>query len=67
MWTEVSTEWNDETKFHLLTLISETALHELVSDEALGNLKLYKYSSVDKSYISHYILRHYVRDPDTSS
>lgn len=47
----------------MLTSDPETALHELVSDEALGNLKLYKYSSVDKSYISHYILRHYVSIP----
>jgi len=26
-------------------------------------LKSYKYSSVDKSFISNYILRHYVRTP----
>lgn len=31
-----------------------------LSEEALMNLKSYKYSSVDKSFISHYILRHYV-------
>ncbi|KAJ9648426.1 hypothetical protein H2199_001281 [Coniosporium tulheliwenetii] len=33
--------------------------YECVSDEALAHLKTYKYSGVDKSYISHYILRHY--------
>lgn len=31
-----------------------------LSEEALVHLKSYKYSSVDKSLISHYILRHYV-------
>lgn len=31
-----------------------------LSEEALIHLKSYKYSSVDKSWISHYILRHYV-------
>ena len=35
--------------------------HECISEEALVHLKSYKYSSVDKSLISHYILRHYVR------
>ena len=39
----------------------ETAAHECVSDEALSHLKAYKYSSVDKSLISRYILKHYVR------
>jgi ethanolaminephosphotransferase len=38
----------------------ETAAHECVSDEALSHLKTYKYSSVDKSLISRYILKHYV-------
>ncbi|KAK9764743.1 hypothetical protein K7432_007524 [Basidiobolus ranarum] len=32
---------------------------EYVSDEALSNLRLYKYAAIDKSYLSHYILRHY--------
>ena len=36
---------------------------EGLSDEALMPLKSYKYSSVDKSFISNYILRHYVRTP----
>jgi ethanolaminephosphotransferase len=30
-----------------------------LSESALHNLKSYKYSSVDKSYLSYYILRHY--------
>src|SRR5215469_10622012 len=30
-----------------------------LSDDALRHLKAYKYSSVDKSYLSRYILRHY--------
>ncbi|KAI9760064.1 MAG: hypothetical protein M4579_001897 [Chaenotheca gracillima] len=38
---------------------SNTAAHEFVSDEALSNLKYYKYSSVDKSLTSRYILKHY--------
>ena len=38
-----------------------TAAHECVSEEALVHLKSYKYSSVDKSLISKYILQHYVR------
>ncbi len=37
-----------------------------LSDEALAYLKTYKYQSVDKSWISNHILRHYVRLlPDT--
>lgn len=38
-----------------------TAVHECVCDDALVHLKSYKYSSVDKSLISRYILKHYVR------
>ncbi|KIV89528.1 hypothetical protein PV10_06921 [Exophiala mesophila] len=30
-----------------------------LSDAAMANLKQYKYQSVDKSYVSNYILRHY--------
>jgi hypothetical protein len=37
-----------------------SAAAECVSDEALVHLKSYKYSSVDKSLISNYILKHYV-------
>ncbi|KAJ8101878.1 CDP-alcohol phosphatidyltransferase-domain-containing protein [Lipomyces tetrasporus] len=32
---------------------------ELIDSETLSHLRSYKYSSVDKSYISNYILRHY--------
>ena len=42
---------------------SGTAAHECVSEDALVHLKSYKYSSVDKSLISKYILKHYVREP----
>ncbi|PLN82881.1 sn-1,2-diacylglycerol cholinephosphotransferase [Aspergillus taichungensis] len=35
------------------------AIQESLSDDALLPLKSYKYSSVDKSFISNYILRHY--------
>ncbi|KAF2682879.1 ethanolaminephosphotransferase 1 [Lentithecium fluviatile CBS 122367] len=38
---------------------AETAKHECVSEDALQQLKFYKYSSVDKSLISRYILKHY--------
>lgn len=41
--------------------IAEVAAAECVSEEALVHLKSYKYSSVDKSLISNYILKHYVR------
>ncbi|KAF2099333.1 hypothetical protein NA57DRAFT_74834 [Rhizodiscina lignyota] len=37
----------------------ETAAHECISEDALVHLKSYKYSSVDKSPVSYYILRHY--------
>ncbi|KAI9850856.1 MAG: hypothetical protein M1838_004925 [Thelocarpon superellum] len=38
---------------------NSSAAAECVSEEALAHLKTYKYSSVDKSFVSHYILRHY--------
>jgi ethanolaminephosphotransferase len=38
---------------------SRRAAAECVSDDALIHLKSYKYSAVDKSPISHYILRPY--------
>ncbi|CAN9335430.1 unnamed protein product [Alternaria alternata] len=38
---------------------TETARHECVSEDALQHLRTYKYSSVDKSFISRYILKHY--------
>lgn len=37
-----------------------TAAAECISEDALVHLKSYKYSSVDKSLISNYILKHYV-------
>ena len=40
----------------------EAAL-ECVSDEALSHLKSYKYSSVDNSLLTHYVLKHYVNPP----
>jgi len=36
------------------------AAAECLTDEALAHLKTYKYSSVDKSPISKYIMKHYV-------
>ena len=47
-------------------IIADTAKHECVSEDALQHLKTYKYSSVDKSFISRYILKHYVRNPRCS-
>ncbi|KAF4552591.1 Choline/ethanolaminephosphotransferase-like protein [Elsinoe fawcettii] len=37
----------------------QEAAHECISEDALVHLKSYKYSSVDKSFISRYILKHY--------
>ncbi|KFY82348.1 hypothetical protein V500_10608 [Pseudogymnoascus sp. VKM F-4518 (FW-2643)] len=37
----------------------EAAAAESLSEDALVHLKSYKYSSVDESYISNYILKHY--------
>lgn len=31
----------------------------VLTDEQLANLKLYKYSSIDKSFLTKYVLRHY--------
>lgn len=36
------------------------AQSECLSEEALAHLKTYKYSSVDKSPVSKYIMKHYV-------
>lgn len=41
-------------------LETEEAAAECVSEDALVHLKSYKYSSVDKSPVSYYILRPYV-------
>jgi hypothetical protein len=48
----------------ILGVNADTAKHECVSEDALQHLKTYKYSSVDKSFISRYILKHYVRPPN---
>lgn len=45
------------------TPFAERAAAECVSDEALSHLKTYKYSSVDLSPVSKYILGPYVRFP----
>lgn len=36
---------------------------ECISDDALKHFKTYKYSSVDKSPLSNYVLKHYVLSP----
>lgn len=41
----------------------EEAVAECISDDALSHLRTYKYSSVDKSPVSYYILGPYVRTP----
>ena len=58
-WTITYVLWYTANAFG----VTGTAAHECVSEDALVHLKSYKYSSVDKSLISHYILRHYVRLP----
>lgn len=40
--------------------IEKAAVSDSLSDDALKHFKTYKYSSVDKSPVSKYILRHYV-------
>ncbi len=52
------TKSTDQRLTHVTT---EEAAAECVSEEALIHLKTYKYSSVDKSFTSRYILKHYVR------
>ena len=42
-------------------MCTEKAAAECVSDDALRHFKTYKYSSVDKSPVSKYILQPYVR------
>lgn len=51
--------------YNLANVLSsvESAAAECLSEDALVHLKSYKYSSVDKSWISNNILRHYVRCP----
>lgn len=41
--------------YFTLSLITMAVL----TDEQLSNLKLYKYSSIDKSFLTKYVLRHY--------
>lgn len=50
-------------KYSLISVFP-TETQDSLSDDALLPLKSYKYSSVDKSFISRYILRHYVRAPE---
>lgn len=45
------------------SISAEKAAAECVSDEALIHLKTYKYSAVDKSPVSNYILKPYVCQP----
>ena len=42
------------------SISAEKAAAECVSDDALIHLKTYKYSAVDKSPVSNYILKPYV-------
>jgi hypothetical protein len=48
-------------------LVTEQAVAECISDDALIHLKSYKYSSVDKSPVSKYILGPWVRLTDCCS
>ncbi|KAK4565415.1 hypothetical protein LTR86_004032 [Recurvomyces mirabilis] len=42
-----------------LTTVLEKAAAECISEDALQHFRTYKYSSVDKSPVSYYVLRHY--------
>jgi ethanolaminephosphotransferase len=42
-----------------MNVSAEKAAAECLSEDALVHLKSYKYSSVDNSPVSYYILRHY--------
>ena len=53
LWPEVRLLGNSSS-------CSLTIAVDPLSDEALIHLKSYKYSSVDKSWVSNHILRHYV-------
>lgn len=50
-----------QQEYKRLTGQDSSTLEGPLSEDALANLKLYKYSSVDKSFTSRYILKHYVR------
>lgn len=49
-----------QQEYKRLTGQDSTTLEGPLSEDALANLKLYKYSSVDKSFTSRYVLKHYV-------
>lgn len=55
--------WAVATEKKILTSSTGRAAHECISDDALIHLKSYKYSSVDKSPVSKYILGPWVRRP----
>jgi hypothetical protein len=50
-----------QQEYKRLTGQDSSTLEGPLSEDALANLKLYKYSSVDKSFTSRYVLKHYVR------
>ncbi|OBT89459.1 hypothetical protein VE02_02043 [Pseudogymnoascus sp. 03VT05] len=50
---------SNRTTFTNMLANVEAAAAESLSEDALVHLKSYKYSSVDESYISNYILKHY--------
>lgn len=52
---------SEKTLLLRLTVLCLIAAQDSLSDDALMPLKSYKYSSVDKSFISRYVLKHYVR------
>ena len=52
-----------QQEYQKLTGTDRSSLDGPLSEDALANLKLYKYSSVDKSFTSRYVLKHYVRSP----
>lgn len=45
----------DTLSYSIMGVLSSGSL----SNDRLANLKLYKYSAVDKSFISRYVLKHY--------
>ena len=55
------TEATKPTNPRLTGRIAGKAVAECISDDALIHLKSYQYSAVDKSPVSYYILRPYVR------
>ncbi|KAG9594651.1 sn-1,2-diacylglycerol cholinephosphotransferas-like protein, partial [Aureobasidium melanogenum] len=48
-----------QQEYKRLTGTDSSTLEGPLSEDALANLKLYKYSSVDKSFTSRYVLKHY--------